>query len=94
MLRRNGVKIVCYLDDFLVIGYSHAESDLALQSLIHILSCLGFPVNWNKVTLPATSIQFLGIYSDSVKQRIELPIEKLQSLAELAALYAERRKLT
>ena len=63
-----------YLDDFFFCA--PPTSVLASEALeIAILLCdhLGFPVVPGKVAGPSTSITFLGIEIDSIKQEVRLP---------------------
>lgn len=61
--------------------------------LIHLLTDLGFAVDWNKVVAPTRRIRFLKIVVDSARQRLEIPPEKLLTLSELTKMYSTRRKM-
>lgn len=79
-MRRRGFSIVRYLDDFLIIGRTYFECNSALHCLLNLLGSLGFAVNWEKVVSPCTRIKCLGVILDSVEERLELPVEKLDEL--------------
>ena len=55
-LRFNNV--IAYLDDFLIIGNSRRECELACNELFNILSELGFIINWEKVIGPHSAANF------------------------------------
>ena len=72
--------VIVYLDDFLVIGDTKAECQLAFNTLLKLLRRLGFYINWKKVVDPTQSIIFLGICLNSVDCQIELPPDKCADL--------------
>ncbi len=70
-LRERGVRILNYLDDWLILSQSRkrlcAHRDLVLKHL----SLLGFLVNWEQSKLvPMQRISFLGMELDSVNQNV------------------------
>ena len=80
-LRERGIRILNYLDDWLVIAHSQElvckHRDVVLNHLAH----LGFRVNWEKSKLaPVRSISFLGIQLDSVAMSARLSPERAQSV--------------
>ncbi|XP_055332333.1 uncharacterized protein LOC129584242 [Paramacrobiotus metropolitanus] len=93
-IRLKGYKIVCYLDDFLVIGETADLCTAALSCLITTLTDLGFAINWEKVISATTRIRFLGVTLDSVSLTIELPPEKLQNLRTETGVLLSRNKAT
>ena len=94
MMQDGSFALVIYLDDFLLIADTADRCMDAQLNLTSLLQSLGFEVKWEKVTNPAQRARFLGLIIDSVKQRIELPIDKLQKLSTLAATYAQRKSIT
>lgn len=93
-VRFYGYKIVSNLDDFLVICQTAEEGRKVQSCLIRLLVRLGFSIKWEKVTGPTTRIQFLGLIIDSIKQRLELPREKMQALNLLCRLMKKKEKVT
>lgn len=91
MMRRRGIKIVCYLDD-LIINSDFFENGAREWSLL--LISLGFSVDWGKLVAPTTKVQFLGLIIDSALRRIELPQGKFMKLEELARTFLARSKVT
>ncbi|KAI2648193.1 ORF V: Enzymatic polyprotein [Labeo rohita] len=80
-LREQGIRILNYLDDWLILAQSrdqlYEHRDLVL---VH-LSQLGLRVNWEKSKLsPTQRISFLGMELDSVEQTACLTQERAQSV--------------
>ncbi|KAL9963440.1 hypothetical protein ACROYT_G026951 [Oculina patagonica] len=86
MARRGFQSVVNYLDDFLIIGNTHAECQQGLITLIRLLHLLGFNVSWKKVVSPSQRVTFLGIELDSTTMSLRLPSDKLDQLNTLIAL--------
>ena len=82
------------MDDFLVIGANYGECQAAQQRLIHILTLLGFTLNWEKVVGPTQRVKFLGLIVDSVQQHVELPQDKLTQLLLLCSSTATKQKVS
>ena len=91
MLCRGLPILLHYIDDFLF----WAPSDtLCCQYLLQAASLcreLGLPAEPLKVEGPATSITFLGIEIDSIKQELRLPQAKLASLKRILATWSKKR---
>ncbi|XP_051569805.1 uncharacterized protein LOC127450090 [Myxocyprinus asiaticus] len=90
-LREVGIRILNYLDDWLILAHSQdmlcAHRDLVLSHL----SRLGLRVNWEKSKLLLVqSISFLGLELDSVSLMARLMNERAQSV--LACLKAFKLK--
>ncbi|XP_014217272.1 uncharacterized protein LOC106645836 [Copidosoma floridanum] len=80
-IRHQGIRVVAYLDDFLVFGRSEVGCRKSCEKLISLLLHLGFVVNWKKSELtPTQSIKFLGFIIDSVNFQISLPPDKRHRL--------------
>nr|XP_055049505.1 uncharacterized protein LOC129434990 [Misgurnus anguillicaudatus] len=80
-LRESGVRILAYLDDWLIIAHSRRtlceHRDLTLQHLAR----LGLRVNWEKSKLcPTQRISFLGMELDSIDLSARLTEERVQSI--------------
>ena len=80
-LRLHGVRILNYLDDWLILAHYRDQvcehRDLVLQHLAR----LGLRVNWEKSKLcPVQRISFLGMEIDSVAMSAQLTSERAQSL--------------
>lgn len=94
MTQVRGFKIISYLDDFLLMGYTEEECTNAQQILIELLTRLGFLVNWAKVVVPTKRVQFLGLLIDSELQQIVLPEDKLTQLENMANHFMSKKKIT
>ena len=73
-LRKGGIRIIVYLDDFLILGSSIKESKANTQLTLDLLQWLGFTINWEKSMLvPTQSMTFLGLSIDSQTTLLSLP---------------------
>ena len=94
MARRGFNTVLAYLDDFLIIGDSRCECELAYNELVNLLSELGFIINWEKAIGPTQRLTFLGIEIDTVLRQLCLPESKLCKLCELLSNALIRRSIT
>lgn len=94
VLRSEGIRIVVYLDDFLVLGRSLAETRKNVARTLQLLTELGWLVNVEKsVLVPSQQLVYLGIAIDSVRMTFSLPEEKLRKLREsVVALLNDNRE--
>jgi len=77
-LREQGIRLVIYLDDILILADSRKLCLEHLSMVLQRLISLGFVVNIEKSILePSQRIQFLGVVVDLIKMSFELPPEKL-----------------
>ena len=88
-IAKAGVEVVYhYLDDFAVLGLP--DSEQCAQNL-HILQSvckdLGVPLAPEKQAGPSSTIEFLGITIDTVRQELRLPDDKLERLKTLLATW-------
>lgn len=76
-LRDRGIRVIVYLDDFLL---AHQDPRILYQQALEttsILESLGWRINYSKSTLdPQMNLQYLGIVWDPHKNRKYLPIQK------------------
>ncbi len=80
-LREQGVRILNYLDDWLILAQSRRQLSAHRDLLLKHLSLLGLRVNWEKSKLvPTQRISFLGMEFDSVNQTARLTQERAQSV--------------
>lgn len=87
-------RIVCFLDDFLLLADSYNECMYWLQQLMALLRALGFAINYHKVVTPATCVEFLGVEMDSVTGTLRLSALKLGKLLSEIDHALERRALS
>lgn len=80
-LRTQGVLLVSYLDDTLVVGKDREECLYYLDLSLQLFERLGLNVNREKSQLqPSQQVRFLGFNLDSQKMRVVLPDVKIQKL--------------
>ncbi len=80
-LRERGVRILNYLDDWLILAQSREQLCAHRDLVLRHLSQLGLRVNWEKSKLvPTQRISFLGMELDSVNQTARLTQERAQSV--------------
>ena len=72
--------VINYLDDFVVLGNTFQECQLAQTTLITVLGQLGFHVSWKKCSSPNQCTKYLGIIFDSEKMCLRLPQDKVEKL--------------
>ncbi len=78
-LREVGVRILNYLDDWLILAQSREQLGDHRDLVLRHLSQLGLRVNWEKSKLsPVQIISFLGVELDSVSMTARLTDEFLQ----------------
>ena len=84
-LRQLGVRLIAYIDDFLLLAPSKEEAHVQAQLMTTVLQALGFSINNEKSTLvPCQEIEFLGVIVQSHPPALRLPQHKLQMLKSKA----------
>ncbi len=80
-LREVGVRILNYLDDWLILAQSREQLGDHRDLVLRHLSQLGLRVNWEKSKLsPVQRISFLGVELDSVSMTARLTEERAQAV--------------
>ena len=77
------VRIILYIDDFLVIAKSKEEAEQHMSQVLCLLSDLGWHINWKKSDLiPKKKQMFLGFLVDTEGQDVYLriPYQKKRSI--------------
>ena len=76
-LRSQGVRLIIYLDDILIIASSIETLNRHKTLAISLLESLGFLINYEKSNLtPSQQIVFLGMLVDSASMQFILPQQK------------------
>jgi hypothetical protein len=84
-LRLQGVSVIIYLDDILIIARSQDTCKHSLDMTIRLLEELGFEINYEKSLLtPVQEIEWIGFVIDSVRMVISVPQQKLSAVCSLA----------
>ncbi len=90
-LREQGVRILNYLDDWLILAQSQDQLCEHRDMVLSHLSQLGLQVNWEKSKLsPVQRISFLGMELDSVSQTAHLTQERAQSVLNCLNTFKNR----
>ncbi|KAI2659532.1 ORF V: Enzymatic polyprotein [Labeo rohita] len=85
-LREMGIRILNYLDDWLILAHSWDLVCVHRDMVLNHLAQLGLRVNWEKSKLsPAQRISFLGVELDSVSTSARLSPERAQSVLRWVA---------
>lgn len=93
-MKRKGITLVHYIDDFWVYGDTFASCQKAQIELIVCLGRLGFNISWKKCTSPSQQCTYLGLEFDSANMTISLPKEKVQSLYKELTFFKEKNRAT
>ena len=80
-LRKRGIRIIVYLDDFLILGSSIKESRANTLLTLDLLQWLSFTINWEKSLLdPTQSLTFLSLSINSLTMSLRLPKKKILNI--------------
>ena len=83
-LREQGIKIVVYLDDFLILNECKVKLAQHVEMVKELLQSLGFVINLEKSMLvPDQLMEFLGLELDSRAMSKSLPESKRSSIVGL-----------
>ncbi len=90
-LREVGVRILNYLDDWLILAQSREQLGDHRDLVLRHLSQLGLRVNWEKSKLsPVQRISFLGVELDSVSMTAHLMEERAQAVLNCLSSFKGR----
>ena len=80
-LRKRRIRIIVYLNDFLILGSSIKESKANTRLTLDLLQWLGFTIIWEKSMLvPTQSLTFLGLSIDSQSMSLSFPQKKIMNI--------------
>ena len=89
-LRRLGVRISSFLDDFLILAGSPREAVAHTKLTIDLLQRLGFHIKWKKsVLVPQKRLEYLGVMIDLEAMSFSLPREKIDKVLSLIKVSEE-----
>ncbi len=90
-LREVGVRILNYLDDWLILAQSREQLGDHRDLVLRHLSQLGLRVNWEKSKLsPVQRISFVGVELDSVSMTARLTEERAQAVLNCLSSFRGR----
>ena len=80
-LRRRGVTLFVYIDDWLILGNTESQCQNNVSETISLLHSLGWLINWEKShPTPTQSLVYLGAMIDLTVGRVFPTAERLESL--------------
>ena len=93
-LRRRGLRVASYIDDWLLSADSAQEALVNTMRLVSHMTSLGFTVNREKsVMVPSQSMEFIGIALDSVSYTARLSPARVDAFLQCIALFKRGCKL-
>jgi len=94
-LRRQGIRLVIFLDDMIVLTQSKEDLEAQMNQISQMLSLLGFTINWEKSQLtPSQLTQFLEFLIDSRNMMIHLTKEKTELLVRTCKAARQQGRLS
>lgn len=87
----HGIRLVNYLDDYIVIADSYVECIENQAQVLAILRYVGFQISWSKVSAPSRLTRYLGIDVDSIKMELRLPSDKIEKMLCLIKMFREKK---
>ena len=83
-LRKQGVRLIIYLDDMLILSESRSNAIVNFRLVIDTLNFAGFLINWEKtISVPSHQIEFLGVIIDSEQLTLSLKQSKVEDIKKL-----------
>ncbi|KAI9551258.1 reverse transcriptase [Daphnia sinensis] len=80
-LRGKGVKLIVYLDDFLIISSGKIQAERDFLFTVELLEAVGFVINRAKSSgVPSQSREFLGLVVDSRSLTLSLKKDKVEKM--------------
>ena len=94
-LRSSGMRILNYLDDWLILAHSRDVLISHVETLLRHLDTLGLRVNMQKsVFLPSRTITYLGVCFDSMAMRAHLSQERIEAISSTLRRFRPGRSVS
>ena len=91
-LHRSGIRLCCYLDDWLIQVSSREQVLLALDTVLHLCHLLGIVVNWEKSQIVRSQrMMYLGVLLHSLFQSFSCPKESREASLDWLRILVMRR---
>ena len=87
-------KVINYIDDYLFAALLRAICNAQVETFLSICEFIRFPVSMEKTFWGCTSLTFLGLLIDTVKQLVCIPTDKVQRAIDLIEVTKKKRKVT
>ena len=85
LLRRLQIRVILYLDDILLMSQTIEELFISRDTVIFLLTHLGFVINLNKSMLNLVQKnKFLGLEIDSVAMKLSLTQRKVEEIVQMS----------
>lgn len=85
-LRKQGIRLVVYLDDILLVASSREALQRDVRVVIELFQYLGFFINWEKSEVcPSQILEYLGLVINSIELSFVLPTDKAAAVKEMCS---------
>ena len=78
-MRKNGHKIVGYVDDYIGFG-TPTEAEASFQTLVSLLHRLGLTISEKKLVPPSTQVTCLDVKIDTANGSVSIPLKNASHL--------------
>ncbi len=75
-LQQQGLRLVVYLDDILIIGSSEVETRKAVKMVVDLFEFLGFVIQLEKSVRLSQSLEYIGLVVDANAMSFSLRLGK------------------
>lgn len=86
--------ILHLLDDFLAIEPACANAVATMERFTTMFANLNIPLGAHKTVGPCTTLEYLGVFLDSHKSEVRLPVEKIQRISLILDSFKSRKSCT
>ena len=87
--------MIIYLDDMIILNQSKLGLKRDRNSLLYLLTLLGFAINWKKSSLiPTQILEFLGFTIDTTQMVMSLPEDKILRIVQKCQTLISDRVVT